>query len=406
MNIIPPISTKYVAEHVPHPDWRWTLLTSVAKLESGHTPSRRRPEYWSGDIPWLSLKDIKGLDSRYIRDTMDKPTVLGIENSSARLLSPGTVALCRTASVGKVVILGREMATSQDFANWVCGPKLDPEYLYWAIQCSSSTFKLEKQGSTHKTIYMPVLERLNVLLPPLEEQRRIAAILDKADAIRRKRQKAIALTEQLLRSTFLEMFGDPVTNPKGWPTCPLGTIASFTGGGTPSRGESRYFQGTICWATAKDMKGEELTGTKEHITEEAIMKSATKLVPPETLLVVVKSKVLMHRLPVVMTTVPTCFGQDLKGIALHSHEERLYVARHLRLGQEPLLWRARGANTEGLTLEHLSEYSMMRPPRARVLEYCQSETSITQTLRQQRSALGRADTLFNSLTQQAFTGQL
>jgi type I restriction enzyme S subunit len=65
------------------------------------------------------------------------------------------------------------------------------------------------------------LKRIYVPLPPLAEQRRIAAILDKADALRRKRQEAIALTEQLLRSTFLEMFGDPVTNPKRWPTRPV-----------------------------------------------------------------------------------------------------------------------------------------------------------------------------------------
>jgi type I restriction enzyme S subunit len=199
------------------PAWDWVPLIEVAKLESGHTPSRKHPEYWGGEIQWLSLKDIQGLNGRYVYETADKPTILGIENSSARLLPAGTVALCRTASVGKVVILGREMATSQDFVDWVCGPRVSPEFLYWALSCSSAAFNIEKQGSTHKTIYMPTLERLSLLLPPLDAQHRIAAILDKADAIRRKRQEAIALTEQLLRSTFLEMFGDPVTNPKRWP---------------------------------------------------------------------------------------------------------------------------------------------------------------------------------------------
>lgn len=205
------------------------MLRDVARLESGHTPSRREPSYWDGgEIPWLSLKDISGLVGRYVSETHDTPTQAGIDNSSARILPKGTVAFCRTASVGKVAILGRDMATSQDFANWVCGPDLLPEYLYEAIRASGEQFVKEKQGSTHKTIYMPVLERFKVLVPPLSEQHRIADILDKADAVRRKRKQAIALTEELLRSAFLEIFGDPVTNPKGWPVRPFADLVAET----------------------------------------------------------------------------------------------------------------------------------------------------------------------------------
>lgn len=186
-------------------------------------------------MPWLSLKDIRGLAGRYVTDTEDMPTQAGIDNSSARILPKGTVAFCRTASVGKVSILGRDMATSQDFANWVCSPELLPEYLYEALRASGAQFDKEKQGTTHKTIYMPVLERFRVLVPPLTEQRRIAEVLDKADAIRRKRKEAIALTESLLRSAFLEMFGDPVTNPKGWPVRSLGEIADTASGVTKGK---------------------------------------------------------------------------------------------------------------------------------------------------------------------------
>ncbi|MFY7877824.1 MAG: restriction endonuclease subunit S, partial [Pirellula sp.] len=161
------------------------LLEDVARLESGHTPSRRVPSYWeNGDIPWLSLKDIKGLTSAYVVETVDKPTIHGINNSSARLLPKNTVAFCRTASVGKVAILGREMATSQDFVNWVCTEHLDPKYLYWALKSSAAEFNKEKQGATHKTIYMPTAKRFQVLLPPLSAQKRIAEILDSAEALR------------------------------------------------------------------------------------------------------------------------------------------------------------------------------------------------------------------------------
>jgi len=124
--------------------------------------------------------------------------------------------------VGDVVILGRDMATSQDFANWVCGPSLLPEYLYEALRASGSEFDREKQGSTHKTIYMPVLERFRILLPPIDEQQRIADILDKADAINRRRKEATSLIDDLLRSAFVEIFGDTAS----WPTQPFDQLVS------------------------------------------------------------------------------------------------------------------------------------------------------------------------------------
>ncbi|GAA4444192.1 restriction endonuclease subunit S [Novipirellula rosea] len=218
-----PIKTR-LSNNEPIPKgWRWVDLQEVARLESGHTPSRKIPEYWmDGDVPWLSLKDIRGMKSRYVEDTIDKPTMLGIDNSSARMLPKGTVAFCRTASVGNVAILGREMATSQDFVDWVCGPNLLPEYLYEAFKASGPTFASEMQGSTHQTIYMPTVKRFKVLLPPLSEQKRIANILDKADAIRRKRQEASLMFATCIPSLFSEMFGFVVTNTKNWPVVPFG----------------------------------------------------------------------------------------------------------------------------------------------------------------------------------------
>ena len=109
------------AEGIPD-GWRLVRLVDYARLESGHTPSRDVPGYWNGSIPWLSLHDTSTLNQHIIRTTRYYVTMEGINNSSARLLPEGTVAFSRTATVGKCVILGRAMATSQDFACYVCGP--------------------------------------------------------------------------------------------------------------------------------------------------------------------------------------------------------------------------------------------------------------------------------------------
>ena len=113
--------------------WAWTPLSAVARLESGHTPSRRHPEYWGGDVPWIGIRDATANHGRTIEDTQQHTTRLGIENSSARILPANTVCLSRTASVGYVVVMGRPMATSQDFVNWVCTDAIDYRFLKYIL---------------------------------------------------------------------------------------------------------------------------------------------------------------------------------------------------------------------------------------------------------------------------------
>jgi len=163
------------------PGWELAPIASVARLESGHTPSRKCPEYWDGTIPWVSLHDSKGLDRAEIHRTTQTIGALGLANSSARLLPAGTVVFSRTATVGKATILGREMATSQDFANYVCGPRLHNRYLMQLMRFLQPEWLRLMAGSTHNTIYLPVFENLQLLLPPLPEQHKIAAILSSVD---------------------------------------------------------------------------------------------------------------------------------------------------------------------------------------------------------------------------------
>lgn len=169
-------------DKIPH-GWNLVKLTSVAKLESGHTPSKRKPEYWDGDIPWISLHDSEFLDVKEIYDTKQKVTKLGIENSSARLLPSGTVVFSRTATVGKATTMARAMCTSQDFANYICGKELHNHYLVYLFRFLAPEWERLMAGSTHNSIYMPVFRDLQILLPSFAEQERIAATLSGMDAL-------------------------------------------------------------------------------------------------------------------------------------------------------------------------------------------------------------------------------
>lgn len=154
----------------PPKGWRWEKLTDIARLESGHTPSRARPDWWGGDISWISLTEIRALDGQWADETQIKTNEAGIANSAARILPRGTVCLSRTASVGFVTIMGRPMATSQDFANWVCSDAVVPEFLMHALIRSRAELRALATGATHKTIYMPTLEAFHICLPERAEQ--------------------------------------------------------------------------------------------------------------------------------------------------------------------------------------------------------------------------------------------
>lgn len=161
--------------------WSWRVLTDVARLESGHTPSRRHPEWWGGDVAWIALPDIRALDGKEAKETAENINSLGLANSSARLLPAGTVVLSRTASVGFVTVMGRPMATSQDFANWVCGPELMPWFLAHALIASRSYLRSLSEGAIHKTIYMPALKSFRICLPSVERQ---VEVLSQIDSVR------------------------------------------------------------------------------------------------------------------------------------------------------------------------------------------------------------------------------
>ncbi len=161
-------------------NWHEVQLKLVARLGSGHTPSRSHPEWWMPDdcvIPWVTTGEVAALrndDVELIATTREKLSEIGIANSSAELHPAGTVVLSRTASVGFSGILAEPMATSQDFATWRCGARLRPRFLLLCLRAMRPDLLGRlATGSTHKTIYMPDIESIRVPLPAVPEQDRV-----------------------------------------------------------------------------------------------------------------------------------------------------------------------------------------------------------------------------------------
>jgi type I restriction enzyme S subunit len=160
--------------------WREGHLKRVAQLGTGHTPSRTHPEWWVDlTVPWITTGEVSQMRSdriEYIAETRECISEIGMANSSAMLHPAGTVVLSRTASAGYSAIMGTDMATSQDFATWTCGPLLRPRFLLLCLRAMRRDLLGRlAMGSTHKTIYMPDIESIKVPIPPVNEQDALVA---------------------------------------------------------------------------------------------------------------------------------------------------------------------------------------------------------------------------------------
>lgn len=190
-------------------------LPEVVQINIGKTPSRRVLQNFGGGFPWISISDLKG--DKYISETKETLSEIGIKSSNIKAVKANTLLFSFKLSIGKTAITRREMYTNEAIASFpIKDPKkLDINYFYYVM----SSFDFSDAGDRAvmgTTLNKAKLRELQIPLPPLPVQQKIAAILDAADAYRQKTKALIEKYDQLAQSLFLDMFGDPVRNEKGW----------------------------------------------------------------------------------------------------------------------------------------------------------------------------------------------
>ena len=186
-----------------------------------------------------------------------------------------------------------------------------PKYLYYF--CLWFDFERLNKAVTIPSLTKADLLKIEIDLPGVDKQTDIANRLEQIEDIIALRQRQLQALDNLIKARFVEMFGDPISNEKGWRTIEISDACQrIIGGGTPSKSHSEYFEGSIPWVSPKDMKSDIITDSIDHITEEAIANSTTNLVPVGSVLMVVRSGILKHDLPVAINAVQVTINQDMK----------------------------------------------------------------------------------------------
>lgn len=204
--------------------WPVVALGEIAEIVGGGTPSRQNSTFFGGNVLWATPTDVTKLEGMYIESTSTTLTEEGLKNSSAKLLPKNAVLLTSRATIGFTAVARKPITTNQGFANFICTKRVLPEFLAYSLRASKDRLLQISGGTTFKEVNRGNLRKLTISLPPLAEQQRIVEILDRAAAIQRLRRAAEEKAREIIPALFVDMFGDPATNPKGWPLATIGDV--------------------------------------------------------------------------------------------------------------------------------------------------------------------------------------
>lgn len=281
------------------------------------------------------------------------------------------------------------------------GKRADRRWLLHAINSPSFRKQIERhiKGTTRQRISRTNLGTIELNVPDLPEQRRIADILDKADAICRKRKEAIALTEELLRSAFLEMFGDPMTNPKGWPVKALGELGRVTTGRTPPSAAPGMFNGPVPFVTPGDL------GSREPVRRSLTVDGAreSRVVRAGAALVCCIGATIGK-----MAKAPNelAFNQQINAIEWHSLVNDDFGITVLRFLKTRIAASASSTTLPILNKSSFEKLEIPVPPVAQQTLFSRRAEVCRKVSEAQEQTLSQADTFFNSLVARAFSGAL
>ena len=396
--------------------WPTEKLGNLVTVKGGGTPSKKVEDYWNGSIPWASVKDLK---SRQLLKTEDSITALGVEKSATNIISKGTIIVPTRMALGKVAIAGVDLAINQDLKAIIVNDEevLNKAYLSRFLESKAKYIESEGKGATVKGITLDFLKGLDVPLPPEKEQKRIAAILDKADVIRQKRKQAIQLVDEFLRSVFLDMFGDPVMNPKNWKISPLSTLSEkILNGTTPKGGSDVYVEQGITFLRSQNVwkKCIDLDDVV-YIDQDTHAKMFKSSLKKKDILITKTGRINTENSSLGRSAI--YYGEDgeaninghvylvrLKIDNIHEFIEFILTTKEYRDHIRSVC--VGGIDKRQLNKNHIEEFPIICPPKGEQQKFVEILNRSQKALNQYKKQLVEAENLFAALVQRAFSGQL
>ena len=382
-------------------------IDSFTSVITGGTPSTSKEEYWNdGNIPWLNSgelqQDIITKSSNFITD-------LGLKNSSSKLMPKDSILIALTGTTtGKVGYLTFEACANQSVTGILPSNKHIAKHLYYYLYSIRSKVMSDAYGGAQPHISQAYVKKIKIPLPPLETQKHIAQILDDAAALRDKTRQLIKEYDALAQSIFLDMFGDPVRNDKGWENKTLKEICNKITDGTHDTPQ-RLTEG-IKFITGKHIRPFKIDYENSDYVTEEVHQEIYRRCNPEF------GDILYTNIGVNFGTAAmniVDYEFSMKNVALLKYDRKFVNGRYLEslLNNENFKDRLKkvfgiGGAQQFLSLSNIKSVNILIPPITLQNQFAEKITLIEQQKELAKQEIKESEDLFNCLLQKAFKGQL
>jgi len=384
--------------------WRQYKIKDIGAVITGNTPPRNEPENYGGDLAWIKPPDLD--KTIFISDSEEKISEIG--RRKVRLLPKGSVLVGCIGNIGKVAIADSELCTNQQINGIIPNKEIvDSIFLFYTMKRIRP--KLEQIASS---AVVPLLNKtdfsnIEISLPPLPIQKKIAAILEKAERLKEWRKEADKLTDEFLKSTFLEMFGDPQNNPKKWEKLKIRDVTIHHKQGFYTT--SNYVDSGIKLVRITDITefGKLTYDTMPFLDLDSKTIEQFKVQKGDFLFA--RSGVSIGRCAIVETDIPCVFGSYIIRFRFDTNKiNNKFIWFSIKLPQSQLGLKqlAHGSTNPNINAENIKNIEIIVPPLHLQQKFAQIVEKVEPMRQIQNQSGEEVNNLFNALMQQAFKGEL
>ncbi len=331
-------------------------LDQICTLNMGQSPDSSSYNEVGEGIPFFQGNADFGNLHPKVRVWCSAPT---------KIARTGDVLISVRAPIGALNIADRECCIGRGLAALTVNEELCiKDYLWHAIASKVDELNNKGTGTTFKAISKSILAETDIPLPSLAKQLKIAEELTTVDKMIALRKEQLTKLDQLVKSRFIEIFGDSVTNSMGWDTDTVtGVCDDIYGGGTPSKSHPEYYEnGDIPWVSSKDMKTDVLYDSQIKINQLGVDNSTAKMVPINSVIMVIRSGILKHTLPVAINAVPITVNQDLKVFFPSERILSIFLMYQFKMLEKDILSGVRAVTADNIEFDSLKKRAIIVPP--------------------------------------------
>lgn len=381
-------------------NWTYKRFDEVFDLQMGKTPDRKNLQFFEGNNVWVSIRDMV---SKEIDDSNEHISDSAVTSTNIRKVKKGTVIMSFKLTVGKCAIAARDLYTNEAIMafNLKEGFNISSDFLYYYLL--GYRWEGANKAVMGMTLNKATISQHKIGYPNPSEQRSIVDELDKINELIMLKKSQLSDLDCLIQSIFFDMFGDPIINEMGWTTQKLEELTKSEGGGTPSKSKPEYWNGDIIWVSSKDMKSTYISDSLIHITQEGVNNSPAHILPIGTILIVNRSGILKHTLPLAITTKEVTINQDIKALVVNSDKiTNLYLLYCLKAFSPFLLSKVKAVTVDSIDYAIIKKLEIPLPPLTLQQSFAARITAIEGQKQQIAASINDLETLLASRMQYWF----